>query len=114
MAEEQANKGGISSKEHFFAFLILCCTSAHCEQIESVNDILSGRLSATSSCHVKLDHRSYERNFRNCVKKPEEFRTRDLEIPVRRSNQLSYEATDVGSWSFVGSNVPVRNESTMK
>ena len=40
--------------------------------------------------------------------------TRDLAIPVRRSNQLSYEATDVGSWSFVGSNVPVRNESTMK
>ena len=40
--------------------------------------------------------------------------TRDLEIPVRRSNQLSYEATDVGSWSFVGSNVPVRNESMMK
>ena len=31
---------------------------------------------------------------------------RDLAIPVRRSNQLSYEATDVGSWSFVGSNVP--------
>ena len=36
--------------------------------------------------------------------------TRDLAIPVRRSNQLSFEATDVGSWSFVGSNVPVRNE----
>ena len=40
--------------------------------------------------------------------------TRDLAIPVRPSNQLSYEANDVGSWSFVGSNVPVRNESTMK
>ena len=37
-----------------------------------------------------------------------------LAIPVRRSNQLSYEATDVVSWSFVGSNVPVRNESMMK
>ena len=36
--------------------------------------------------------------------------TRDLAIPVRRSNQLSYEATDVRVWSFVGSNVPVRNE----
>ena len=36
--------------------------------------------------------------------------TRDLAIPVRRSNQLSYETTDVGSWSFVGSNEPVRNE----
>ena len=28
--------------------------------------------------------------------------TRDLTIPLPRSNQLSYEATDVGSWSFVG------------
>ena len=28
---------------------------------------------------------------------------------VRRSNQLSYEATDVGSWSFVSSNEPVKN-----
>ena len=35
---------------------------------------------------------------------------RDLAIPVRRSNKLRYEATDVGSWSFVGSNEPVRNE----
>ena len=40
--------------------------------------------------------------------------TRDLAIPVQCSNQLSYEATDVESWSFVGTNVPVRNESTMK
>ena len=31
---------------------------------------------------------------------------------MQRSNQLSYEATDVKSWSFVGSHVPVRNEST--
>ena len=36
--------------------------------------------------------------------------TRDLAIPVRRSNQLSYEATDVVSWSFVNSKEPVRNE----
>ena len=35
--------------------------------------------------------------------------TRDLAIPVRRSNQLSYEAIDVGSWSFVSSNEPVKN-----
>ena len=33
---------------------------------------------------------------------------------MRRSNQLSYEATDVGSWSFVGFNVAVTDESTMK
>ena len=36
--------------------------------------------------------------------------TCDLAITVRRSNQLSYEATDVGSWSFAGSNEPVRDE----
>ena len=30
-------------------------------------------------------------------------------MPVRRSNQLSYEATDVGSWSFVNSSEPVKN-----
>ena len=30
--------------------------------------------------------------------------TRDLAIPVRRSNQLSYEATDLGSRYFVSSN----------
>ena len=35
--------------------------------------------------------------------------TRDLVIPVRRSNQLSYEVTDVGSWSFVSFNEPVKN-----
>ena len=64
----------------------------------------------------RYDPRSYERNFCNCVKKPETIQdfngvwTRNLAIPVRRSNQLSYEATDVGS----SSNVPVRNESTMK
>ena len=34
--------------------------------------------------------------------------TRDLAIPVRRSHQLSYEATDDESWSFVGSKEPVR------
>ena len=35
--------------------------------------------------------------------------TRDLAVPVRRSNQLSYEASDVGSWSIVSSNEPVKN-----
>ena len=35
--------------------------------------------------------------------------TRDLAIPLRRSKQLSYEATHVGSWSFVSSNEPVKN-----
>ena len=48
---------------------------------------------------------SYERRFSNCLEKPQKFR-----IPV----QTIYEATDVGSWSFVGSNLPLMNESTMK
>ena len=37
-------------------------------------------------------------------------RTLDLAIVVRCSNQLSYEATDIGSWSFVGPKEPMRNE----
>ena len=36
--------------------------------------------------------------------------TCNLPILVQRSNQLSYEATLVGSWSFVGPKEPVRNE----
>ena len=39
------------------------------------------------------------------IKKPEKIedlrtQTRDLAIPAGRSNQLSYEATDVASWSI--------------
>ena len=37
--------------------------------------------------------------------------TRDLAIPVRCSNQLSYEATDVGSRSILGSYLPVKEMS---
>ena len=64
------------------------------------------------------DHRSYERNFNNCVEKLRKFRTStEIELMtlrynlVQRSNQLSYEATNVESWSFVGSKFPVRNKS---
>ena len=34
-------------------------------------------------------------------------------MPVRRSNQVSYEATDNGRLSFVGSNVPVMSDESM-
>ena len=39
------------------------------------------------------------------IKKPEKIedlrtQTRDLAVPAQRSNQLSYEATDVVSWSI--------------
>ena len=36
--------------------------------------------------------------------------THDLVIPLRCSNELRDEATDVGSWWFVGPKEPVRNE----
>ena len=36
--------------------------------------------------------------------------THDLAISVWHSNQLSYKATDVESWSFVSPKEPVRNE----
>ena len=50
------------------------------------------------------------------IKKPEKIEdlriyTHDLTIPVRRSNQLSYEATDVGSWSIMCSCSRERDES---
>ena len=45
--------------------------------------------------------------------KPQDFNSDQTPWPrdtCRPSNQLSYEATDVGSWSFVDSREPVRNE----
>ena len=42
------------------------------------------------------------------LKKINSVWTRGLAIPVRCSNQLSYEATDVGSRSIVGSYVPMK------
>ena len=63
---------------------------------------------------MKNDLRSCDRNFDNCVKKPEKKISglqRGL-IPWSRDTgptlyQLSYEATDVGSRSILGSYVPV-------
>ena len=54
---------------------------------------------------VSYDHRSFWTQFKQLrteAWKSQDFNgvwTRDLAIPVRHSNQLSYEATDVGSWS---------------
>ena len=62
------------------------------------------------------DPRNSERNFCNCVYrnlKSQDFNgvwIRDQVIPVRRSNKLSYEATNVGSWSFVVCNGPARDK----
>ena len=58
-----------------------------------------------------------ERNLCNCVKKPEKIQdfngvsTRDPAINDAMLYQLSYEATDVGSRSIVGSYVPVKEMS---
>ena len=62
----------------------------------------------------KLWSSHYKRNLCNCVWKPEKFRistgfnvwTRDLATSVQHSNQLGYDATNIGSWSFVGPNEP--------
>ena len=54
---------------------------------------------------MSYDHRSNELQFKQLrieAWKSQDFNgvwTHDLAIPVRRSNQLSYEATDVGSRS---------------
>ena len=57
-------------------------------------------------------------NLCNCAKKPEKIQdfngvwTRDLAITGAMLYQLSYEATDIGSWSIiVGSYVPVKEMS---
>ena len=64
---------------------------------------------------MKNDPRSYDRNFCNCVKKPEKNSglQRGLNLWPRDTGatlyQLSYEATDVGSRSILGSYVPVKD-----
>ena len=60
---------------------------------------------------LSYDPRSYERNFSICVEKPKKFRTSTGFEPVTSRSRwdaltnLSCEATDVRSWSFVGSNI---------
>ena len=63
---------------------------------------------------MKNDPGSCERNLCNCersLKKIQDFNrvwTCECAVPVRCSNQLNYEATDVGSWSVMCSYVPVK------
>ena len=69
---------------------------------------------------MKNDPLSCERNLWNCVRSLKKIRdfneiwTRDLTILVRCSNQLSYEATDVGSWSIMCSYVPVKKMNVIE
>ena len=64
---------------------------------------------------MKNDPRSCNRNFYNCVKKPEKNSGLQQGLNPWPPNtgatlyQLSYEATDVGSRSIVGSYVPVKD-----
>ena len=63
------------------------------------------RFSKVSNWHLKPENQiSHEVNLWSSGDWP-----RDLAIPVRYSNQLSYEATDVGSWSILGSDAPVKD-----
>ena len=63
---------------------------------------------------MKNDPCSCQCNLCNCVrslKKIQHFKgvwTHDLAIPVQCSNQLSYEATDFGSWLIICSYVAVK------
>ena len=69
---------------------------------------------------MKNGPRSCERNLCNCVRSLkkiwdfDEIWTRDLVILLRRSNQLCYEATDVGSWSIMCSYVPVKKMNVIE
>ena len=64
---------------------------------------------------MQNDARSYERNFYNCIKKPEKNSGLQWGLnpwPCDTSAtlyQLSYEATDVGSRSILGLYVPVED-----
>ena len=66
------------------------------------------------SCEVQ---RNYMQLCKEAWKKIQDFNgvcTHDLAIPVWHSNQLSYEATDVGSRSIVGSYVPVKVKNVVQ
>ena len=69
---------------------------------------------------LSYDPRSYGRNVCNLHREPWKIQgfngvwTHDLANTLQCSNQLSYEATEAQSWSFMDSNFPARNESMMK
>ena len=80
----------------------------------SVNDIWNkSYMNCGNEWKWRNDRRS-ERNLCNCVKKPSGLQ-RGLNLWPRDTGvmlyQLSYEATDVGSRSLVGSYVPVKEMS---
>ena len=86
------------------------------ETISQLSISLNDELIYGINHQVSCDPRSYESNLCNCIYRSlkksglQQGLNLDLGIPVRHSNQLNYEGTDIGSWSFVGPKEPVRNE----
>ena len=97
--------------------MVYCQVQINDEEIYEMNHILNCRYEIKWS----YDPCSYERNFSNCIEKPEKIRTSTGFEPVTLqywcdalTNCAMKPLTLRTVGSFVGSNVPVMNESTMK
>ena len=90
------------------------------ETISQLSISLNDEMIYEINHQVTYDPRSYECNLCNCIYRSlkksglQQGLDRELVISVRHSNQLSYETTDVGSWSFMGPREPVRIECEVK
>ena len=74
------------------------------QTVYEINDIRTAEMKSNEEWSSRCERA-------RSLKKIQDFNrvwTRDLAIPVRCSHQLSYEATDVGSWSIMCSYVPVK------
>ena len=79
------------------------------QPVYEINHIRTAEMKSNEEWSSRCEHNLC--NCVSCLKKIQDFNgvwTRDLAIPVRCSNQLSYEATDVGSCSIMSSYVPVK------
>ena len=79
------------------------------QTVYETNHIRTAEMKSNEEWSTRCEQNSC--NCVSCLKKIQDLNgvwTRDLAIPVRCSNQLSYEATDVGSWSIMSSYVPVK------
>ena len=91
-----------------FQYAIFCCDNSDNNKLDNNNtniNYLSSELWPSQSW-------TQFKQLRIEAWKSQDFNgvwTFDFVIPVPRSNQLSYEATNVGSWWFVSSNEPAKN-----
>ena len=79
------------------------------QTVYETNQIRTAEMKSNEEWSSRCEHNLC--NCVSCLKKIQDFNgvwTRDLAIPLRCSNLLSYEATDVGSWSIMSSYVPVK------